>query len=173
MGEAIMFETDILSGSKLELWDNLVQHGSEISGNELSDELKHYLITVFDRTFQRTDERKSFLEGSVVIMLSEAQSREGFEKLDALRYVGDSCILRAGFSKFVSRSFKRVESNPKQYYINLGVTSFAMLYGEYENRKKRQKGSTYKLVASNLPTIVDVVSSIENHEVIFNHIHEI
>lgn len=135
-------KSEILCGTKLELWHGLIQYGVKLSGKDLSDELQHYLITVFDRTFEPTDRRKLFVEDSVVMMLSEAQSKEGFEKRDALRFVGDSCIMRAGFSQFVSRAFKKIEGNTRQFYINMGMTSFMTLYAEYENCKQRQKGST-------------------------------
>lgn len=167
-----MSELEILCGTKMELWHGLVKYGVKLSGQDLSDELEHYLITVFDRTFEPNEKRKSFINGSVVMMLSEAQGKEGLEKREALRFVGDTCMMRAGFSQFISRTFKKIESNPRQYYMNMGIASFMMLYAEYENRKQRNKGWMYQLVAHNLHSLVEVLSSIENHEVVVENLQK-
>jgi hypothetical protein len=106
------------------------------------------------------------------MMLSEAQGKEGLEKREALRFVGDACMMRAGFSQFISRTFKKIESNPRQYYMNMGIASFMMLYAEYENHKQRNKGWMYQLVAHNLHSLVEVLSSIENHEVVVENLQK-
>jgi hypothetical protein len=155
-----------LFGSKFELWRALVQYGADISGKNLSDELEHYLVTVFDRTFEPTDGGRCFLDGSIVMMFSDAQSKDGFAKFEALRFVGDACLLRAGFNQFVSKNFKKIERDPKQYYVNIGMSSFMTLYAEYENRRQESKGYTYQLVAHNMNTLVDVLSSIETHDLV-------
>jgi hypothetical protein len=159
-----MHESKILQGAKQELWHGLVKHGEQLAGKNLPDELQHYLITVFDRTFETNDEQPSFVDGSVVVMLSEALNKTGHEKRNSLKYLGDVCLLRAGFSRFVSRTFKRMTNNPKQFYVSMGVTSFMFLYSDYENHRQRQQGATYRLVAQNLHSLVAVLSSIEHKE---------
>ena len=167
-----MCDSKFLCGTRLELWYELVQHGVKLSGRDLFDERKHYLITVFDRTFDRKEGSKLFIEGSVVLMLNEALEKEKFNKRQALRFVGDACLICAGFSQCVTRAFKKIEKSPKQYYINMGEASFMMLYAEYENRKQRNKGSTYRLVATNINSLVEVLSSINNHEPVVESLYK-
>jgi hypothetical protein len=106
----------------------------------------------------------SLVGGSVVMMLTNTQDKGGHEKRQCLRFVGNVCLIRAGFTRFISPKFRKLEANPRQYYINIGRASFMTLSFEYENRKQGSKGSVYRLVAHNLHSLVAVLSSLENHK---------
>lgn len=168
-----MHESKIICGKETELWRDLVQYGVKLSGKALLEELEHYLVTVFETTFQYKEEQKSFLDGSVAMMLSDAQGQEYFVKWDTLRFVGNTCILRAGFSRFVPRTFGRMCSNPSQYYMAMGATTFMTLSAEYENFKQRQQEEKYRLVARNVPSLIEVLSKLENNEKVVEHLHRV
>jgi len=83
---------DWRQGSQLELWQSLVHDGERQCGIELGESVQSYLVFVLMRYL-----RDGALAAHVLALdWLEASERNGPARADALRDVGDRCLLIAG-----------------------------------------------------------------------------
>ena len=102
----------INQGAQAELWQALVHEAGARARTPLDDTRESYLVFVLLR-YQRDD---TLLARTQALEWLEAQARVGSIRADALRDVGDRCLLIAGmFPQLAVR--RHVQSD---YFVNLG-----------------------------------------------------
>ncbi|WP_159016646.1 hypothetical protein [Cognatiluteimonas profundi] len=102
----------ITHGAQAELWQALVHEAGARARTPLDDTRESYLVFVLLR-YQRDD---TLLARTQALEWLEAQARVGSIRTDALRDVGDRCLLIAGlFPQLAVR--RHVQGD---YFINLG-----------------------------------------------------
>lgn len=105
----------ILAGSSTALWQELILQGAERAHLALGEEIESYLVFTLAR--HAGDARL----GARVMALEWLQAQEPPRRPDALRDVGDRCLLIAGlFPKLAAR--RRLNT---RYYIDLGRSAYA------------------------------------------------
>jgi hypothetical protein len=107
---------NLCEGAQLELWLGLVRDGEERSGIELGESVQSYLVFVLMRYL-----RDGALAAHVMALdWFEAAERTGSARADALRDVGDRCLLIAGrFPRLAER--RRVAPD---YFSQLGSGAY-------------------------------------------------
>lgn len=103
-------------GAPAEVWQALVKEAAERAGRPLDESRESYLVFVLLR-YQGDALLLSHTQG---IDWLEAQARMGHARADALRDVGDRCLLVAGlFPGLAERRRVSVE-----YFIDLGRSAY-------------------------------------------------
>jgi hypothetical protein len=107
---------NLCEGAQLELWQGLVRDGEERSGIELGESVQSYLVFVLMRYL-----RDGALAAHIMALdWLEAAERTGSARADALRDVGDRCLLIAGrFPRLAER--RRVGPD---YFSQLGSGAY-------------------------------------------------
>ena len=111
-----MTETGIRRGTAVELWQALLGEGEARAGCRLGEEVQSYLVFALLRHL-----RDGELLGRVLALeWLDAHERAGAKRLEALRDVGDRCLLIAGlFPEQAGR--RRVGGD---YFITLGRSAY-------------------------------------------------
>lgn len=106
----------IRCGTASELWQTLIDEGAQRRGIRLDEQEASYLGFVLLR-HQRDAQ---FAAHTLALDWLEAQDRVGTQRADALRDVGDRCLLVAGlFPRLAER--RRV---PRDYFLALGQDAY-------------------------------------------------
>jgi hypothetical protein len=107
---------DWRQGPQLELWQELVRDGERQSGIELGESVQSYVVFVLMRYL-----RDGALASHVLALdWLDASERTGQARADALRDVGDRCLLIAGrFPRLAERRHVRPD-----YFSNLGCGAY-------------------------------------------------
>ena len=107
---------DWRQGPQLELWQSLVHDGERQAGIELGESVQSYLVFVLMRYL-----RDGALAAHVLALdWLEAAERTGQARADALRDVGDRCLLIAG--RFPRLAERRCVG--PDYFSNLGSGAY-------------------------------------------------
>ncbi len=117
--------TRILTGdSSTQLWHELVREGEARAHAALGEELESYLVFTLMRHY-----RDAPLAHRVMALeLLEALQRDGGQRRDELRDVGDRCLLIAGLYPELARR-RRV---PLRYFLELGQGAYDQLAQELQ-----------------------------------------
>lgn len=109
-------ERIIRQGAATALWQALVRDGERRCGKALGDDVEAYLVFALMRHLR--DERLA----ARVLALEwlAAHERRGSERLDALRDVGDRCLIIAGLFPAQAER-RRVDAS---YFIDLGRSAY-------------------------------------------------
>ena len=107
---------ELRQGAAAELWQALIQDGAHCRGVRLDEQETCYLGFVL----QRHQRDAQFAAHVLALDWLEAQDRIGTQRADALRDVGDRCLLVAGlFPRLAER--RRV---PRDYFLALGQDAY-------------------------------------------------
>jgi hypothetical protein len=107
---------DIHQGTALALWQDLVRDGEERAGLALGESVQSYLVFVLMR-YLRDGALAAHVLGMEWLLASEQVGRA---RADALRDVGDRCLLIAGrYPRLAER--RRLSAD---YYANLGSGAY-------------------------------------------------
>jgi hypothetical protein len=113
---ASMNQAPISQGSRVQLWHEVVREAEDRSGRALGEERESYLVFVLQRHLQDA----YLLARTQALEWLAAQEQIGSARADALRDVGDRCLLIAGlFPGLAAR--RRVSVD---YYIDLGSGAY-------------------------------------------------
>jgi hypothetical protein len=120
-------------GSQLQLWQGLVRDGEAHSGIELGESVQSYLVFVLMRYL-----RDEALAAHVMALdWLEAAERTGRARADALRDVGDRCLLIAGrFPRLAERRqvgpdyFRQLGSGAYRGVVEATRAGYAALFAE-------------------------------------------
>lgn len=115
----------ILRGAQAELWQGLVHEAEQRVGIVLDETHESYLVFVLLR-YQRDD---TLVARTQALDWFDAQSRCGTPRADALRDVGDRCLLIAGLYPGLA-SRRRVGAD---YFIDLGRGAYFEVAGASRN----------------------------------------
>lgn len=111
-----MSNNEIREGPALALWHDLVRDGEERTGLALGESVQSYLVFVLMR-YLRDGALAAHVLGMEWLVASEQAGRA---RADALRDVGDRCLLIAGrYPRLAER--RRVSAD---YYANLGTGAY-------------------------------------------------
>lgn len=103
-------------GSALQLWHELVRDGEDRAHVELPETVESYLVFMLQR-----HQRDGLLGARVMALdLLDGLDRVGSDRADALRDVGDRCLLIAGLFPALAR---RRNVTPR-YYAALGRSAY-------------------------------------------------
>lgn len=112
-----MTEAKLRQGAALELWQALVREAADRHGQALAEAQEAYLVFVLLR-YQR---EHGLLARTQALEWLHAQQQIGQQRADALRDVGDRCLLIAGLFPGLARR-RRVSAD---YFIDLGRGAYA------------------------------------------------
>lgn len=112
-----MSMTALRHGAALELWQALVREAASQRGHALDEAHEAYLVFVLLR-YQR---EQGLLACTQALEWLHAQQQTGQLRADALRDVGDRCLLIAGLFPGVAQR-RRVSAD---YFIDLGRGAYA------------------------------------------------
>lgn len=112
-----MSMTAVRHGGALELWQALVRDAASQRGHALDEAQEAYLVFVLLR-YQR---EHGLLARTQALEWLHAQQQTGRLRADALRDVGDRCLLIAGLFPGVAQR-RRVSTD---YFIDLGRGAYA------------------------------------------------
>jgi hypothetical protein len=125
--------SDWRDGPQLELWQGLVLEGEQRTGIELGESVQSYLVFVLMRYL-----RDGALAAHVMALdWLEAAERTGQARADALRDVGDRCLLIAGrFPRLAERRhvgpdyFRQLGSGAYRGVAEAARAGYAALFAE-------------------------------------------
>lgn len=112
-----MTEAGLRQGAALELWQGLVHEAADRRGQPLDQAQEAYLVFVLLR-YQR---EHGLLARTQALEWLHAQQQTGHLRMDALRDVGDRCLLIAGLFPGLAQR-RRVSAD---YFIDLGRGAYA------------------------------------------------
>lgn len=112
-----MAMTALRHGAALELWQALVREAAGLRGQALDEAQEAYLVFVLLR-YQR---EQGLLARTQALEWLHAQQQTGRLRADALRDVGDRCLLIAGLFPGLAQR-RRVSTD---YFIDLGRGAYA------------------------------------------------
>lgn len=142
----------IIAGPSTALWQDLILQGAERAHLALGEEIESYLVFTLAR--HAGDARL----GARVMALEWLQAQEPPRRPDALRDVGDRCLLIAGlFPKLASR--RRLNA---RYYIDLGRSAYASA----SDRAPRCERGLFAHLAEAFLSMVEVLTAVRPEPVL-------
>ncbi len=110
-------------------WYDLINQASAKCSIKLTDDLESYLVLLLVKFMQDP----SVLSGAMAIDFLNSQNMYGQNRSNALRNVGDKCLLLTGLFPAYSRR-KRVKLS---YYIAMGQSAYRALADNYNNINRK------------------------------------
>lgn len=138
----------------MEEWYELVRQAESSSGLIVGKELEYYLVNLLLR-FMNKPELANTVLGLEYLL---AEQEEGFGRWEALRNVGDECLLYSGL--YPARVQKRRCS--VSYYVKLGQRSYSSAAKQL--RKESELSVLLDQVGSSFVRLMDVLQSIRAME---------
>ncbi len=111
-----MIDDGIEQGTAIELWRSLLGEGEARAGCALGEEVQSYLVFALLRHLRDPQ----LLGRTLALEWLEAHERVGNPRLDALRDVGDRCLLIAGLFPGQARR-RRVDA---EYFVAIGRSAY-------------------------------------------------
>lgn len=131
-------------------WFELVKQAESSSGLIVGEELEHYLVNLLLRFMNKPELANTVL--GLEYLLGEQQS--GYGRWDALRKVGDECLLYSGLYR--ARAQKR--RCRVSYYVKLGQRSYSS--AAMQLRKESEFSILLDQLGSSFVRLMDVLQSI-------------
>jgi len=111
----------VLHPSETAQWQALVSDAQDACTVKLNEDIESYLVFLLMRFAQEP----TIASRTMATELLESQDAVGSQKKQALRDVGDQCLLISGL--FPGRASKRLVK--VSYYVSLGQTAYSVLAG--------------------------------------------
>ena len=143
-----MMDGAITRGAQAELWQSLVHEAGERLHAPLDESRESYLVFVLLR-YQRDD---SLLARTLALEWFSAQANVGSARADALRDVGDRCLLIAGLYPGLAER-RRVGID---YFIDLGRGA----YFEVAQASRNAYASLFELLARSYHELVRTLRAL-------------
>ncbi|WP_175485605.1 hypothetical protein [Pseudoxanthomonas sp. GM95] len=135
-------------GAALELWQSLVHEAADQRGQALDEAQEAYLVFVLLR-YQR---EQTLLARTQALAWLHAQQQVGQRRIDALRDVGDHCLLIAGLFPGVAQR-RRVSEG---YFIDLGRGAYA----EVAQTERRGSADLFAQLAAGFAGLVGTLRAM-------------
>lgn len=138
----------IVQGAAAELWQALVKEAEARVGQALSEEAEAYLVFLL----LRHGKDGGLLGRIQALEYLEAFEAPGWQRVDALRDVGDRCLLVSGrFPRLAER--RRVT---RRYYIDMGQGAYAAV----ADLARRAYGDLFDQLARGFESLVRVLGGL-------------
>ena len=141
-------QTAISQGPRVQLWHDVVREAEGRSGRALDEERESYLVFVLQRHLQDA----CLLGRTQALEWFAAQGHTGSARADALRDVGDRCLLIAGLFPGLEQR-RRVSID---YYIDLGSGA----YGEVARSTRASYSELFAQLARGYRELVLVLRAV-------------
>lgn len=138
----------IVQGPAAELWRDVLRESKARTGEQLDEDREAYLVFALLRHCQDG----ALLRRIMALEYLDAFEASGMQRVDALRDVGDRCLLLSGlFPRLAER--RRVSL---RYYIDIGQGAYAAV-GELA---QRLYGDLFAQLAEGFESMVRVLSGV-------------
>lgn len=142
---AIMLQATAMAG-----WQALVRDAESVCGRALSEDLQHYLTLLLHRFLDQPDS----LSDVLALDYLQALETPGSLQRDALREVGDKCLLFSGL--FPEQAEQRRVSI--LYYVELGKNSYSVVSQQVCSQTKLAQ--LFDQLRQQFVVLMDVLHSI-------------
>lgn len=140
--------TPLVQGPAAELWREVLRESEARTGEQLDEDREAYLVFALLRHCQDT----ALLRRIMALEYFDAFEASGMQRIDALRDVGDRCLLLSGlFPRLAER--RRVSL---RYYIDIGQGAYAAV-GELA---RRIYGDLFAQLAEGFESMVRVLAGV-------------
>jgi len=138
----------ILTGASAELWQSLLRESEHRQGLRLDEDTEAYLVFLLLRHGRDAE----LLKRIMALEYLDAFECGGLQRVDALRDVGDRCLLLSGLFPQVSQR-RRVSL---RYYIDIGQGAYAAV----GDLARRLYGDLFAQLATGFEGMVQVLAGI-------------
>lgn len=140
--------TPIVHGPAAELWRQVLRESGARSGEQLNEEREAYLVFALLRHCQDA----ALLRRIMALEYLDAFEASGMQRVDALRDVGDRCLLLSGLYPSLAER-RRVSL---RYYIDIGQGAYSAV-GELA---RRVYGDLFAQLAEGFESMVRILAGI-------------
>lgn len=129
-------------------WQTLVTEASQACSVTLSENLESYLVFLL----MRFTDSPQLAQNVMALEFFHSTNKYGVQRSQALRDVGDQCLLYSGLFPGRARR-RRVRVS---YYVNIGKSAYLLL----SNRERATEPDLFATLAQNFVSLMDILQSM-------------